>query len=489
MRFEWIIEGGVLVTPEGIRPGTIGIRNGRIAAVAPPDASLEADKRWNASGLHVLPGAIDIHCHLRSPAYPERGTVDSETAACAAGGITTLFEMPITDPCCNSPDRVEIRRKHFSASALVDFALYAAPAELTPPAFEALAEAGIVALKIFTIPSPPGREREFEGLAWPDAADQLRALELAARYGLPVVAHAEHPEILARGALQAAQLDPGDAATHTTARPAVAESLAVAQLLTLNVEAQAALHIAHVTCAATLEVLRRFAGSSDFSAETCPQYLSHTEEDVARVGVYGKVNPPIRTAADREALWDALRDGTLAHVTTDHTSFTVAEKAAHEGNFLTAPPGHPGTEVLLPTLLDGAGVGRLTLGRIVDLVATNPARRFGLADRGVIREGYRADLALMDLEGETHPTAATLLTRARDVARLVHGKRYRGRVAATFVAGGPVWDGTAIVATPGNGSFVGPHRPSSARAVGKTALTRDTEGGPAPAPVSEVSGS
>jgi dihydroorotase (multifunctional complex type) len=454
--FERVITGGTVVTPDGVRPGTLGIRDGRIEAIAPPDASLEASARWDATGLHILPGAIDIHCHIRSPAYPERGTVASETAACAAGGITTLFEMPITDPCCNSPERVSLRRDHFAKAALVDFAMYAAPAELTPSAFEALADVGVVALKIFTLPAPAGREHEFEGLAWPDAADQLEALTLAAGVGLPIVVHAEHPEILARSEADAARLDPADAATHGAARPAIAEALAVAQLLTLNVEAQAKLHIAHVTSRATLDVLRRFRGSSDFSAETCPQYLRYTEDDVARVGVCGKVNPPIRTAADREALWEAVTDGTLAHVTTDHAGFSAAQKAAHEDNFLTAPPGHPGTELLLPTLLDGVAEGRLSLPRLADLASGAHARRFDLPDRGVVTEGARADLALVDLSGETTPTQAQLRTAARDVAKLAHGQRYRGRVAATFRAGRPIFDGKAVKAAPGSGCFVRP---------------------------------
>ena len=458
MSFERVIVGGTLVTPEGVHPATLGLRDGRIAAVAPPDAELEAPTTWDAAGLHVLPGVIDIHCHLRAPAYPERGTVASETAACAAGGITTLFEMPITDPCCNSPERVAVRRDHFAEHALVDFALYAAPAELTPTALEALAEAGIVALKIFTTPAPAGREREFEGLAWPHASDQLHILNLAAECRLPVVVHAEHPELLARAEARAARLDPADVASHAAARPVLAEALAVAQLLTLNVRAQAKLHIAHVTSAATLEVLGRFAGTSDFSAETCPHYLRHTEEDVARVGVYGKVNPPLRAAADREALWNALDDGTLAHVTTDHAGFSAAEKAAHEGNFLTAPPGHPGTELLLPTLLDGVADGRLTLPRAADLLSGAAARRFDLPDRGVITEGARADLAVVDLAGETVPTPTALLTAAREVARLAHGQRYRGRIAATFLAGRPVFDGTEITAQPGAGCFTRPHR-------------------------------
>lgn len=460
---DLLIRGGTLVTPEGVRPGSVLVCGGWIDAILPPDAPAKAREVLDATGLHVLPGAIDIHCHIRSPAYPQRGTVLSETAACAKGGITSVFEMPITDPCCNSPERVAIRRDHFAQTALVDFGLYAAPVELTEAAFHALREAGVVALKIFTTPPPPGRDREFAGLAWPDAAHQARVLDLAARAGLLVVVHAEHPEILARAADGARALDPADAATHNAARPAMAEALAVAQLLTLNMAAGARLHIAHVTSAETVDMLRRFAGTSDFSAETCPHYLHYTAKDVARAGVCAKINPPVRHEADREALWQALADGTIQHVTTDHAAFSAAEKAAHEGNFLTAPPGHPGTEVLLPTLLDAVAQGRLALDRAVALVSGNAAERFGLPQKGRLAPGADADIVLADLSGQTSLAAETMLTAARDVALLSHGAMFRGAIRRTLLRGQTVWDGTSIPGTPGAGRYLSPRNLSRTR--------------------------
>jgi dihydroorotase (multifunctional complex type) len=455
------IAGGTLVLPEGERPGTLLLRAGRIAGVLAPGEAFSAAETLGAAGLHVLPGAIDIHAHVRSPAYPQRGTVESETGAAAAGGITTLFEMPITDPCCNSPERVAVRRDHFAGRAHVDFALYAAPAELTPAAFEALAEAGVIALKVFTTAAPPGRGHEFEGLAWPDPADRLRVLELAARAGLPVVVHAESEPLLVQAAAAAQALDPARAETHEAARPALAEALAVAEMLTLNIRANARLHIAHVTSALTLDVLRRFAGTSDFSAETCPHYLRYTLEDVARVGTCARINPPVRSAADRAALWEALADGTIGHVTTDHAAFAPAEKAAHEGNFLTAPPGHPGLEVLLPTLLDAVAAGAMTLSQASALVSANAARRFGLPGKGSLAPGAAADIVLVDMHGETRVTEAGLLTAARSIARLSHGERFAGRIVRTLVGGRSVW-AEGRLGPPGAGRFVRPDLPREA---------------------------
>ena len=456
MTADLAIFGGTLCLPSGVRPGTLIIRDGQINGVLPPGEQGIAYETIDASGLHILPGAIDIHCHIRSPAYPQRGTVESETSAALAGGISTVFEMPITDPCCNSVERVRIRRDHFAQTARSDFALYAAPATLTQNNFEALAEAGIIALKIFTTSPPQGRSAEFEGLSWTSAVDQAQVLRLAAKVGLPVVVHAENQDILTHAEVSARALDPSNAATHNAARPPLAEALAVAQLLTLNIEAQAKLHIAHVTSEGVLDILRRFAGTSDFSAETCPHYLMHDEEDVAKAGVCGKINPPIRYASDKTALWQALADGTLDHVTTDHAAFTTKEKAAAEGDFLSAPPGHPGLEVLLPSLLEGVAAGKINLSRAVDLVSTRAAQRFCLPQKGSLVSGANADITIVDLAAETVIEQNSLKTAARANARLSHGKRYRGRVVRTLLGGKTVWDGSTVVGTHGRGCFVRP---------------------------------
>ena len=453
MTVDLAIRGGMLVTPDGVQHGTLLVADGRIAGIAGPGESVDAGAIIDATGQHILPGLIDIHCHIRAPAYPQRGTVASETRACAAGGITTVFEMPITNPCCNTPEQVIMRRDHFAASAHVDFGLYGAPLTLTEAAVDALAETGIIAFKIFTTPAPPGREAEFAGLAWPNEADQFRALHLIARTGLPVVVHAESADILAA----APQLDPTDARSHGLSRPPLAEALAVAKLLTMNITAQAKLHIAHVTSAATVDILRRFKGTSDFTAETCPHYLRYTEEDVARVGVAAKINPPIRHAADRQALWQAIADGVITHVTTDHAGFSAAEKAQHADNFLTAPPGHPGTECMLPAMLDAVAQGRVTLSQVMHLLCLNAATRFGLPDRGGLVPGRRADLITVDLGAQTHVTEASLITAAAAIARLSHGEIFRGKLRRTWLAGQTVWDGTPT--GPATGRFVTPGGP------------------------------
>lgn len=453
-QYDTIIRNAVIMTPSGAEQVDVAISDRHIAALLSRGAGV-AEQTIEASGLHLLPGAIDIHFHIRAPAYPDRGTVDSETRAAAAGGITTLFEMPISKPCCNTAERVEIRRAHFAEHAHINFGIYAAPGDLTDTSVAAMAAAGIVAFKIFTTPAPEGRDDEFFGLSFPDEAGQMRALKAAAPTGLPIVVHAESAQLLAlaEAALEGSDLSNIDA--HLASRPAICEAVAVAKLLTMNIEARAKLHIAHVTSALTVDVLRRFAGTSDFSAETCPHYLLRTHDDVRKAGVFAKINPPVRLLEDQTALWQAITDGVITHVTTDHAAFSHAEKLAGAKNMVTAPPGSPGSEMLVPGMLDAVAKGRISLDQAVALLSGNAASRFGLSNKGRIAEGADADLILVDLSGTTTIAPDTLLTFARDVAQLYYGVEFSGRIVRTVVAGRTVYDGS-IQSNPGWGSYVRP---------------------------------
>ncbi len=457
---DTVIAGGDVLLPGGLARVDLGIAGGRVAGIYSPGTAPDAAETIDADGMTVLPGIVDIHFHVRAPAYPERGTVQSETRAAAAGGVTTIFEMPISKPCCSTPEELARRRDHFVENAVVDFALYAAPGDLTERSRDKMVDLGCIAWKIFTTEAPPGRGDEFDGLAFPDEADQLRALRLVAPTGLPVVVHAESASLLNYFGEEARALDPADAATHNLSRPAICESVAVAKLLTMNMTAGAKLHIAHVTSAETVAVIRAMQGSSGFTAETCPQYLFTTDADVARAGVYAKVNPPIRFQSDQDALWQAIADGVINYVTTDHAPFSKAEKQAAEGDFPGAPPGSPGIEIILPAMLDAVAGGRLTLKKAHDLICANGAMRYGLYPwKGALLPGSAADIALVDLDGETLISKNTLKTHAREVAQLYEGRRFRGRVCRTILAGHTVYNDGEVTGTPGTGRYVTPASP------------------------------
>lgn len=454
---DTLIKGGDVLLPDGLHHVDLGLKAGKVAGVYAPGTAPTAAVIIDATGKTILPGIVDIHFHVRAPAYPERGTVLSETRAAAAGGVTTLFEMPISKPCCSTPRELTRRRDHFAENAVIDFALYAAPGDLTVDSRDKMMEIGCIAWKIFTTPSPPGRADEFDGLAFPDEADQLRALMLLADTGLPIVVHAESSQLLAHFEDAAKALDPADATTHGKSRPAICESVAVAKLLTMNITAQAKLHIAHVTSSETVQVLRAFQGTSDFTAETCPQYLFTTEKDVAKAGIYAKVNPPIRHQADQDALWQAIEDGVINYVTTDHAPFAKAEKQAAEGNFPAAPPGVPGIEFIVPAMLDAVANGRLTLKRAHDLICANGTKRYGLyPHKGALLPGSQADVTIVDLKGETAFSPETLHTHAREVAHLFYGRNLHGKVERTIVSGATVFKDGTVTGPKGAGRYITP---------------------------------
>ena len=455
---DTLITGGDILLPDGLHRVDLGLAGGKVIGVYKAGSAPSATKTIDATGKIALPGIIDIHFHVRAPAYPERGTVLSETRAAAAGGVTTFFEMPISKPCCSTPEELSHRRDHFNKNSVIDFALYAAPGDLTESTRDKMMDLGSIAFKIFTTPSPLGRADEFEGLAFPNESDQLRALNLLAKTGRPLVVHAESAALLAHYEHAAKALNPADASTHGKSRPAICESVAVAKLLTMNITAQAKLHIAHVSSAQTVQVLRSFAGTSDFTAETCPQYLFATEKDVARAGVYAKVNPPIRHQADQDALWQAIKDGIINYVTTDHAPFSKAEKQAAEGNFPVAPPGVPGVEFILPAMLDAVASGRLSLKHAHDLICANGAQRYDLYPfKGALLPGSAADVTIVDLTGETVISAKTLHTHARDVAHLYEGRRLRGMVTQTILKGNTIFLNGTVTGSQGGGEFVTPN--------------------------------
>ncbi|MAZ54163.1 MAG: dihydroorotase [Trueperaceae bacterium] len=455
--YDVVIRGGTVVTEDGVQLADVAVTSGRIAALLTPGTETAASEVIEASGLHVLPGAVDIHFHVRAPAYPERGTVSSETKAAAAGGVTTLFEMPISKPCCATPEVFRNRRDLFADQAYVDFALYGAPGTLDPINVAGMVEEGAIGFKIFMTEAPKGRDDEFIGLCLPQEGPLLEALHLVADSGLVTSVHAESSPLLQYFTDKLLKTGRNDPSTHGESRPPVVEALAIAKLLTLNQQAGASLHVAHVTSRMAVDTIRMFQEQGmNVTAETCPQYLLFTEAELAKFGSYAKINPPLRTMDDQEALWDALKDGTLSSVATDHSPFTVEEKEKARTDIWAAPPGAPGIEELVPGMLNAVANGRLSIQQAVALMSTNGAKRFGLYPRkGVIAVGADADFAVVDLNSETVIRKEELYTQARLGDHLYDGMTFQGKIDRTILAGRTIFDGK-IVGQPGQGKFLPP---------------------------------
>lgn len=459
MNVDTLIQNAQVVLETGIARLDLGIRDGRIALLTDASADIHARETIDAEGKLLLPGAIDIHFHCRAPAYPQRGDFATETRAAAAGGVTTIFEMPISKPCCATGDIFRQRKALAQQHCYVNFGLYAAPGLLDPAEIEDMVNEGAIAFKIFMTAAPQGRDDEFEGLCLPDMPNLYQALNLVADTGLVCAVHAENNPLLEWHTQLLTQANRNDVAAHGESRPPHVEALAIATLLTLNESIGANLHIAHLSAKEPLEVFRRFkATGSTATAETCPHYLLFTEADLERVGPYAKINPPLRQDQDRAALWDGLMDGTLMAVTTDHSPFTVEEKERARQDIWATPPGAPGVEELLLGMMNEALTGRISINQAVKWVCTNGAKRFGIyPQRGHIGIHASADLVIFDPNDETTIRKEMLFSQAKDCDKLYEGMTFKGKVNQTIVNGKTIFKDGQILGQAGDGQFVRPN--------------------------------
>ena len=454
------IINGTIVQADRQFVADLVIEDGEIAAIKRSGSGVgnEGGEIIEAGGLLVLPGGIDIHFHCRAPAFPERGDFATETRAAAAGGITTIFEMPISKPCTSTLEAFEYRRKLGEENVYVDFGLYAAPASLDAAEVSKMVGAGAIGFKTFMIGAPAGREDEFKGLIARNDDELLCVLEIIKEYEIPAVFHCESDALLSLFSARLnkeAQIPPS---AHALSRPPIVESLAIARLLALAEEFQRRVHVAHMSTAAGVAHVRDAKRRGvPVTAETCPHYLLFTADMLDEIGPFGKVNPPIRNKIEQTALWAALEDGTIDVIASDHAPFSLKEKESGQRDIRQAPPGIPGVEILYHFVLDLALRKRISLGRAVELISTRPARMYNLYPRkGIIEVGAQADLVLFD------PTATSVIdgtqwfTKAAPSERLYSGRTLRGSIKQTILRGKTVYRDGVIVGEPGTGQFVRP---------------------------------
>ncbi|MGX9966635.1 dihydroorotase [Roseomonas sp. F4] len=455
-RHDLLLRGGTAVLP-GLGPTAcdIAVAEGRIAALLAPGAAAEAAEVWDITGLVALPGAIDAHLHLGHGADISRPRVPEDAAresgAAAAGGITCFLPyLMATDPFSTFWEEVVAVTE---AGSRIDFGFHpiiSTEAQLAEVPLYAR-DYGAPSFKIFM----NNRGGEGKRLGLPDIDDGflLRLAEAAAAHGGMVCPHPENIELawVRRARIMAA--DPegkGGLASWNASRPPFVEADAVQRAGLVGREAGAPVYIVHTSSAAALEAaLRQRAAGGRIFIETCPHYLTH---DIGwEGGVIGKINPPLREAADREALWAALADGSVDTVATDHVHRDLTGK---EGGIWKASPGCPGMETMLPVLLSEGHARRgLPLARIAELVAEGPARAMGLSSKGRIARGLDADLALVDLKARWVVERQEVLSAAG--YSLYEGWELTGRVVHTLVRGLPALrDGALDPAAMGTGRYV-----------------------------------
>jgi dihydropyrimidinase len=391
---DLVIAGGTAVTAEGTAHADVGICEGRIASIGRGMAGRE---RIDASGMLVLPGAVDEHVHLQMPLGDLTSSDDfyTGTVAAACGGTTTVIDFAQARPEQPLVEALAARRAEADGKVAIDYGLHTT---LSRADDEALAQipasiaAGSASFKLYMA---------YEGLRLDDGG-LLRTLEALRTYGGRALLHAENHHAITYLVAQALGRGQTGPENHPLTRPALMEAEAVHRLLALARLTGTPLTIAHLSCAAGLaEVRAARARGQTVWVETCPQYLLLDEAEYRRPGFEGAqfvLSPPLRREADRAALWAGLAAGEVNLVATDHCPFMLTQKARGRDDFSRIPGGAPGIETRLVLLYShGVRTGRLTPERWVEVCCTAPARRFGLAPRkGTLQVGADADVVIFD---------------------------------------------------------------------------------------------
>jgi dihydroorotase len=446
MTADLVIDNGIVVTPDAAFPASIAIQAGTIVAVGAPGAMPAARETLDASGLHILPGAIDVHVHFRDPGYPHKEDWESGTAAAAFGGVTTVFDMPNTIPPTGTGTILAEKHAIAASKAHVDFGLYGLLGEDTIDNVPELIAGGVIGFKLYM-------GNTFGKIPSPSTGAMLEAFEVVAETGKRISLHAETNSIMERRQTRLTQAGRHEPLAHLDSRPAVVAVEAVSRACILSEWTGARIHILHISSADELRPLREAkARGVDVTGETCPQYLFLSTEDYARFGGVIRVNPPVREKDNQEPIFAALKDGTIDMIATDHAPHTPEEKTRND--IWAVDCGFPGVETQMPAMLTQVNKGRMSISDYVRWSAFNPARAWGLYPRkGAIAPGADADLALVDLTREWTIDDAKIQSRSK--ISPWHGRKVKGLPVHTIVRGRFVMrDRTLVPGTKGWGRSV-----------------------------------
>jgi dihydroorotase len=403
---DLIIRNGKVVSQDAVFPASVAIKNGRILAVGVDDAMPPARESFDATGLHVLPGAIDVHVHFRDPGYPDKEDFASGTAAAAFGGVTTVFDMPNTIPPTGTAEILAAKHAMAAEKAHVDFGLYGLLGEDTIEHVPDLVKGGVIGFKLYM-------GNTFGKIPSPSTGAMLEAFEVVAPTGKRVSLHAETNSIMERRQERLTLAGRRDPLAHIASRPTVVAVEAVSRAAILAEWTGARVHILHISSAEELRPLREAkARGVDITGETCPHYLLLSADDYHAMAGIIRVNPPVREARNQEPLWHALTDGTIDLIATDHAPHTPEEKTRND--IWAVDCGFPGVETQMPLMLNEVNNGRMSISDYVRKSAFNPARIFGLyPHKGAITPGSDADLALVDLARNHVIADAELQSRSK----------------------------------------------------------------------------
>jgi dihydroorotase len=428
--YDLIVKGGTVVNQDGEGVRDVAVAKGRIAAIG--NISGAAAETIDCRGLHVLPGVIDSHVHMREPGLTHKEDLETGSHAAVMGGVTAVFEMPNTEPTTTTAEALadKVRRAHHRMHC--DFAFYiGATRENTHQLGELERLPGACAVKVFMGSSTGSLLIEDDE----GARNVLKAIRRRAAF------HSEDEYRLRERMHLRVE---GDPRSHPVWRDATAALMCTERLIRLARETGKRVHVLHVTTKDEIDLL---AQHKDLvSAEATPTHLTLAAPDCyERLGTLAQLNPPVRDASHREGIWRGLASGVIDSVGSDHSPHTLEEKSH---SYPKTHSGMTGVQTLVPVMLDHVNAGRLSLPRFVDLTSAGPARLYGIARKGRIAAGYDADFTVVDLK--RRETITNRWIKSRSAWTPYDGVAVTGWPIGTFVRGRRVmWQGELVKAGEG----------------------------------------
>ena len=447
--YDLVIRGGKIVGPETIYEGLIAIKDGKIAAITTPEVNLDSKEVIEAHGKLLFPGGIDCHAHFNDPGFEWREDFIHGTGSAAAGGITTIIDMPLqNDPAVTTQEIFNRKSELLKGKGVVDYAFWGGLVDNNVDSLQGLHESGAAGLKAFIGPVSPDYSSVHSGII-------REAMVKTASYDILLGFHCEDYSIIKYEEEKAIRENRHSIPDYLASRPVCAEVLATENIIRLAKETGAKVHICHISHPEVAQKIKEAQASGiRITGETCTHYLVYSEEDFINNGTLFKCAPPLRTKNDKEMLWNYVIDGTISCVGSDHSPCTLEEKAVDSGDIWKAWGGISGVQSIFQVMFDAAVNQRgLQPQLLTRVLASGPAKAFNLyPQKGVLLLGSDADIVILDPNRDWEITNDSLFYKNKISAFV--GLKGKGLVEQTIVRGHTVFRNGKITAEPGIGKLI-----------------------------------
>ena len=421
----------------------IAIENGKIVKIGKPPNLPDASEKIDLKGCLALPGLIDVHVHLRDQELAYKETFHTGTAAAAAGGITTVLDMPNNKPTTMDAHTLQERIRIAESQILTNVGFYSAfPEEKTQ--IQQIIEVGAIAFKIFLV-------KQIGGLNIDDDQEIIEALNSAEELQTPVAFHAENKREIEEKMQKLMLEGKNDIWAFLEAHNPNAEIKSVKRIIALAEHSNAKVHICHVSCSETLKLISEAKKKGiKVSCEVTPHHLLLSSDDFWEKGSLMVTDPPVRSKEEQQLLWKGISKGLVDVIASDHAPHALEEKFSDE--IWKVSPGVPGLETIVPLMLTQVNKGLISIDDLIRLMAENPAKIFGLNGKGFLKTGFSADITVVDLNREGIIDSSKFYSKAKYSP--FDGWLVKGLPVKTFVNGVLVMDEGEVVAKPGVGRII-----------------------------------